>query len=105
MGQLRVVPLDARTRPAKRLQELIEAICGGATLTPQEAVAAHRAAELILVAEMHRARAVHDPDCDINQLTRLERLAERALKGALAMLRSRRDETPSLTEYLRRKSA
>ena len=94
--------VDGRRREARRLRQLIAGLMhqltDGANASPLLIERVTRAAELCVLAEAARARALRDGG-DLNDIVRLENLTQRALK-LLAIPPARKDRAPGLQEYL-----
>ena len=94
--------LDGRTRQARRLRELInwliEETGGTASASPAQLERIHRTAQLVLLAEQSRERALRS-DGDLESVVRIENLAARTLRS-LRVTVPKRSSKPSLAEYL-----
>jgi hypothetical protein len=95
--------VDGRTRDARRFRDLVasfaESLGGFATLNDSDQVLVRNAAGLAVKAERLQAAIVKGEDVDAEQLTRLSNCVSRVL-GQLGVKRVRRDQTPSLGEYI-----
>jgi hypothetical protein len=95
--------IDGRTRDARRFRDLVtsfsESLGGFATLNDSDQVLVRNAAGLAVKAESLQAAIVKGEDVDAEQLTRLSNCVSRVL-GQLGVKRVRRDQTPSLVEYI-----
>lgn len=96
--------IDGRTKRGRRVVQLIEYFAnyfGGAErLTPVQRMNVTRAAELVALSEAARAAALRAPFFDVENLTRIESTADRALRRLGLPKEARGPTTPSLKEYL-----
>ncbi len=100
---LAIEGIDRRSAGGRRYQDLIdsfvEALNGDGALTEAQRVAVRRAAELTVIAEQQRARALRGEPVDPLALVRLEGMTARAVRALGIGLPSQR--TPSIDEHLR----
>jgi hypothetical protein len=93
---------NGRTREGVRLRMLekqFRSQLGAAAETPVMTLAIRRAAELTMLAEIERAKAIRGEPVDFDQLIRLESMVSRAVR-ALRLPSAREFAPPSLAEYL-----
>lgn len=107
-SRLHAKGIDGRTRDARRFRDLVasfsESLGGESALSEAERALVRNAAGLAVKAERLQAAIVKGEDVDAEQLTRLSNCVSRVL-GQLGVKRVRRDQTPSLAEYLAEKRA
>jgi hypothetical protein len=100
--------IDHRTKQGRRVAQLIEhftSYFGGADkLTPVQRMNIARAAELTALSEAARGAALRAPIFDIENLTRLESTADRAIRR-LALPDKPSGTEPDLHTYLRQRAA
>jgi len=82
------------------LQDTLAARCGGwSNLTPEVAAKVRQVAELQLICELARQRALKGEESDLTGLCRLEGHAARA-ERKLSLIERQRHEGPALDDYL-----
>jgi hypothetical protein len=95
--------IDHRTKQGRRVAHLIEhftSYFGGADkLTPIMKANIERAAELITLAEAARGAALRAPVFDIENLTRIESTADRAVRRLALPIKPNTE--PSFTDVMR----
>lgn len=94
--------IDHRTKVGRRVAQLVKHFSNffGGKLTPIMLANIQRAAELITLSEAARAAALRAPVFDVENLTRLESTADRAVRR-LALPDKPVDDVPDLQDYLR----
>jgi hypothetical protein len=94
---------NGRSREGARLRMLerqFKAHLGEVANSPVAVLAVRRCAEIVMLAEVQRAKLIRGEDVDLSHLLRLEGVAARAL-AALGVPLTRRDTSqPSLADYL-----
>jgi len=93
--------VDRRTPLGRRVTELtgIFATAVGGELTPLRRLAVDKAAQLTAIAEKARGNFMRDGIGSPDDIVRLERKADQAIR-ALCIVETKRDATPSLADYL-----
>jgi hypothetical protein len=98
-----LVGIDGRSAEARRFKDLVDgfadALGGEAALTEAQRVAVRRAAELTVLSEQTRTRALRGEPVDPLALCRLEGMTARAVRALGIGRPSQR--MPSLDEHLR----
>jgi hypothetical protein len=99
----RIVRIDGRSKPAKRAKELAASFVaqlGDAALDAATSAAVQKAAELVVVAEEIRAKALRGEAVDFTALIKIENAARRAV--ADLGLDRKRPSAPAMTlaDYL-----
>lgn len=95
---------NGRSREGVRLRMLekqFRSQLGAAAENPFVTLAIRRAAELTMLAETERAKAIRGEPVDFDHLIRLESMVSRAVR-ALRLPNTRKSARPSLAEYLAR---
>ena len=95
-----IAGLDGRSAAGRRLRDLIEVLEAsvGGDADAETMIMIQRAAGRLMAAEQIRSRILRDDPVDISELTKLENLADRAVR-ALGIKPSRKS-VPDLSEYL-----
>ena len=96
---------NGRSREAVRVRTLVAGFrtqLGEAARNPVIAAAVMRAAELAMLAEQLRARAIRGETVDFDALIKLEGAADRAVRR-LGITKPEAPKAPSLDDYLRQK--
>jgi hypothetical protein len=94
---------NGRTREGVRLRALEKQFrthVGEVANTPVATLAIRRAAELVLLAEIGRAKLIRGEAVDLSHLLRLEGVAARAFAALALPLTRHESSEPSLAEYL-----
>jgi hypothetical protein len=95
-----IAGLDGRSATSRRYRDLIDALetSFGGNVDDQTMVLIQRAAGRLMAAEQIRSRILRDDPVDISELTKLENLADRAMR-ALGIKLTRKPAS-DLREYL-----
>jgi hypothetical protein len=84
----------------KALTAAFRAALGAAAEDPIVSIAIMRAAELTMLAEGHRAKAIRGEPITVDELLRIEAAADRAVRRLGIRPVAQRDTRPSLHQYL-----